>query len=319
MSNSQTSTHRSGLSPNVEDEIDLREVFSILWRGKWAILAMTVIFAVAGVFYALSKPNVYVASALLAPVQNETSVGIGGQLSGLASLAGLSLGGGEANRTAIAKEVLQSRAFLSRFIRRHELSVPLMATNGWNFEEQVWAYDPEVYDSATGEWGVNEAGDTLKPSDWDLVKAFRGQLSISENKDNGMITIAVSSLSPLAAAKWTELLVDDINEHMRSQDIEEAEASIGYLEAKLNETNIAGMQQVFYQLIESETRTVMLANAQREYVFQTVDPAVVPQEKSGPKRALIAVTATILGGMLGVFIVFVVAFIRTGRKETETR
>ncbi len=105
---------------------------------------------------------------------------------------------------------------------------------------------------------------------------------------------------------------------MRAQDIEDAEASINYLEAKLDETNIAGMQQVFYQLIESETRTVMLANAQREYVFKTVDPAVVPQEKSEPKRALIAVIATMLGGMLGVFIVFVRAFIRNGKDEPET-
>ena len=70
------------------------------------------------------------------------------------------------------------------------------------------------------------------------------------------------------------------------------------------------MQQVFYQLIESETRTVMLANAQDEYVFETVDPAVVPQEKSSPKRALIAILATMMGGMLSVFVVFVRAFLK---------
>ena len=87
-------------------------------------------------------------------------------------------------------------------------------------------------------------------------------------------------------------------------------------EGKLQETNIAGMQQVFYQLIESETRTVMLANAQDEYIFKTVDPAVVPQEKSEPKRALIAIVATMLGGMLGVFTVFVIAFIRSGKAPT---
>jgi uncharacterized protein involved in exopolysaccharide biosynthesis len=34
-------------------------------------------------------------------------------------------------------------------------------------------------------------------------------------------------------------------------------------------------------------------------VFKTIDPAVVPQEKSEPKRVLIAVIATMLGGMLG--------------------
>lgn len=105
-------------------------------------------------------------------------------------------------------------------------------------------------------------------------------------------------------------MIKDINEHMRQQDVREAEASIAYLEGKLRETNISGMQQVFYQLIENETRTVMLANAQREYVFKTVDPAVIPQEKSEPKRALIVILAVMLGGMLGVFGVFVRAFVQ---------
>jgi LPS O-antigen subunit length determinant protein (WzzB/FepE family) len=77
------------------------------------------------------------------------------------------------------------------------------------------------------------------------------------------------------------------------------------------------MQQVFYQLIENETRTVMLANAQQEYVFKTVDPAVVPQEKSEPKRALICIVATLIGGMLGVLIVFVRAFIRSDQSQPD--
>lgn len=63
----------------------------------------------------------------------------------------------------------------------------------------------------------------------------------------------------------------------------------------------------------------MLANAQSEYVFKTVDPAVVPQEKSEPKRALIAVVATMLGGMLGVFAVFLIAFVHSGKKEAAEK
>jgi LPS O-antigen subunit length determinant protein (WzzB/FepE family) len=118
------------------------------------------------------------------------------------------------------------------------------------------------------------------------------------------------------AKAWAEKLVHDINEHMRAQDVQEAEARIAFLEQKLRETNIAGMQQVFYQLIESETRTVMLANAQSEYIFKTLDPAVVPQEKSEPKRALIVVITTMLGGMLGVFTVFIMAFIRSDKEQT---
>tara|TARA_R110001599_G_scaffold77796_1_gene211940 strand:+ start:980 stop:1408 length:429 start_codon:yes stop_codon:yes gene_type:complete len=133
-----------------------------------------------------------------------------------------------------------------------------------------------------------------------------------------MLTVSVKSLSPIAAREWATKLIADINEHMRREDVGTSEARIAYLEGKLSETNIAGMQQVFYQLIESETRTVMLANAQPEYVFKTVDPAVAPQEKSEPKRALIVVLAVMLGGMLGVFTVFVLAFIRNGNVHAES-
>jgi len=300
-----------------DDEIDLRELFATLWAGKWLIILVTIIFAAGGVAYALYKPDIFQSSVLLAPTDGGGASGLSGQLGGLASLAGVNIGQDSSSNTAIAKEVLQSRAFLASFINRHELAVPLLGTAGWNLRESRWTYDREVYNPDTEEWGLDDERQSLKPTDWDLVKTFKeNHLSVSENSDNGMITVSVKSQSPIAAKNWAEWLVRDINEHMRSQDIEEAEASIGYLEGKLNETNIAGMQQVFYQLIESETRTVMLANAQKEYVFKTVDPAVVPQEKSEPKRALIAVVATMLGGMLSIFIVFIRAFVKNG-KESE--
>lgn len=299
-----------------DDEIDLRELFATLWRGKWIILLFTVVFAAAGVFYALSKPNIYQASVLLAPAQGEGGgSSIGGQLGGLASLAGISLGGGGGGKTTMAKEVLQSRAFLTDFIHRHNLIVPIMASEAWDMEQEQWVINREVYNTQTNEWLTNEDGRSLKPTDWDIVNKFKAQLGLADKKDTGMLTLSISSLSPQAAKSWSEMLVHDINEHMREQDVNDAEARIAYLEKKLNETNIAGMQQVFYQLIESETRTVMLANAQSEYVFKTVDPAVVPQDKSEPKRALIAVVATMLGGMLGVFVVFVRAFVGPAKEQ----
>jgi uncharacterized protein involved in exopolysaccharide biosynthesis len=302
-----------------DDEIDLRQLFTTLWAGKWLILAITILFAAGGVAYALSKPNIYQASVLLAPANEEGGTGgISGQLGGLASLAGINIGGGGSNQTVIAKEVLRSRAFLADFIERHNLAAPLMAVDGWNIEQSDWRYNRKVYNPETGQWLPGEDGKSQQPTDWDLVKAFKEKhLSVSENKENGMVTVSVKSPSPPAAQQWAQWLVEDINEHMRRQDVAEAEARINYLENKLTDTNIAGMQQVFYQLIESETRTVMLANAQQEYVFKTIDPAVVPQEKSEPKRALIAILATMLGGMLGVSIVFIRAFFKGGIKPEE--
>jgi subunit length determinant Wzz-like protein/putative tyrosine kinase-like protein len=296
-----------------DDEIDVRELFATLWRGKWIIIIVTLMFAVAGASYALYKPNIYQASALLAPTEGDGGAGLGGQLGGLASLAGVNISQDGSNKVVIAKEILQSRAFLTDFIQRHHLEIPLMATIGWNMEREEWIYDRDVYNPETDQWAMNER-QSLAPTEWHMVKKFRGNhLSVSENNDNGMVTVSVKSLSPLAAKNWTEWLVRDINEHMRKRDVQEAEASISYLEEKLQDTNIAGMRKVFYQLIESETRTVMLANAQKEYVFQTVDPAVVPQEKSEPKRALIVVIATMVGGMLSILTVLIRSFIKNGK------
>jgi uncharacterized protein involved in exopolysaccharide biosynthesis len=293
-----------------EDEIDLRALFATLWQGKWLIIAATFLCALAGVAYALFKPDLYTASAVVAPTQDGGGIQISGQLSGLASLAGVNLGGGGSNSTAIAKEVLQSRVFLADFIHRHQLEVPIMATNGWNEKSNTWRYNTEVYNPDTGEWLKSDEGETLKPTDWDLVKHFRQKLNVNENSDNDMLILSITSYSPEAASNWINWLIQDINGHMRTQDVQDSRARMDYLEKKLGETSNADMQQVFYQLIEKETRTIMLANAQPEYVFRTIDPAVAPQEKSSPKRALIAVLAAFLGGMLGVFIVFFRAFLR---------
>ncbi|MDC1306635.1 Wzz/FepE/Etk N-terminal domain-containing protein [Pseudomonadales bacterium] len=54
-------------SDAADDEIDLRELFTVLWRGKLLIVGVTLLFAIGAVVYALSLTNVYRSEALLAP------------------------------------------------------------------------------------------------------------------------------------------------------------------------------------------------------------------------------------------------------------
>lgn len=184
-----------------DDEIDLRELFATLWRGKWIIILFTIVFAAAGVFYALSKPNIYQANVLMAPAQDEgQGGGLSGQLGGLAGLAGISLGGGGGSQTVMAKEVIQSRAFLRDFIHRHNLMVPLMATEAWSTEQERWEINEEIYNPETGEWLTDEEGKSLKPTDWDMVKAFKNNhLSITTKDETGMVTLSIKSQSPPVA------------------------------------------------------------------------------------------------------------------------
>ena len=114
------------------DVIYLRNIFRMLWDGKWLIGAITFAAAAIAVIVALMLPNIYRAEALLAPNEQEGAGGLSAlaaQYGGLASLAGINLRG-KADKTALALEVLQSRKFISDFVERHDLSVPSSALFG---------------------------------------------------------------------------------------------------------------------------------------------------------------------------------------------
>ncbi|WP_421274761.1 Wzz/FepE/Etk N-terminal domain-containing protein [Aeromonas veronii] len=293
-----------------EDEIDLRELFVALWRGKWWIVVGTLLGAVIAVIFAISQPNIYRSEALLAPSAEQQGGGLAAmaaQLGGLASLAGVNLsGGGGSDKTAIAVEIGKSRQFLSHFIRQHQLEVPLMAVTKADKANGELVIDEDVYDVTNNKW-VREAppGKSVEPTDWELVKAFRDVASISQDAKSGLVTVAVEYYSPEYAKQWVDWLVADLNEAMKLRDQTDATRNISYLKAQLEKTPVADMQKVFYQLIEDQTKTLMLTEVNQEYVFKTLDPAVVAEEKAKPKRALIAVLGTLLGGMLGVMIVLV--------------
>ena len=61
------------------------------------------------------------------------------------------------------------------------------------------------------------------------------------------------------------------------------------LDDKLLLHPLADLRNLFYDLIQSQTETMMLANVREEYVFKTIDPATVPEFKSEPKRAFICI------------------------------
>jgi uncharacterized protein involved in exopolysaccharide biosynthesis len=296
--------------PVQDDEIDLGELWRAIWAGKLTIIAISFIFAVASIFFALSKPNVYKASAILAPASAEGGAGglaaLAGQFGGLASMAGINLGGGGGDKTALTLEIIKSRSFIENFISKHDLLVPIMAGENWDVASDSLILDDELYDSVNNKW-IREVKPPKKaaPSSWEAYKEFSKLLSVSQDKTTSMVTIGIEYLSPTLAQQWLTWLISDVNDFMRDQDQKEAQDSIDYLTQQLESIQVTTMETVFYQLIEEQTKNMMLTKVKAEYVLKTIDPPQVPEEKAGPKRALIVVLGTMLGGMLSVLIVLI--------------
>ncbi|MGR5434373.1 Wzz/FepE/Etk N-terminal domain-containing protein [Vibrio owensii] len=300
---------------STEDEIDLRELFKALWKGKWIIIATTFVFAVGAVLYALSLPNIYKSDALLAPAESSNGGGLSkmaGQLGGLAALAGVNLGGGESSQTDLAEQVMKSRQFVEAFIKKHDLLVPLMAAKDWDLANNKLILDEELYNSNTGEWLREPNGMRgATPTAQEAFEVFSKEvLNVSQDKESGLYTVSVKNYSPYIAQQWVNWLIEDINKVMRERTIAETSQNLAYLNTQLQKTAVADMQSTFYKLIEEQTKSLMLAEVQEEFVFKVIDPAVVPEVKDGPKRALICVLGTLLGGMFGVGVVLVLYVFR---------
>jgi len=288
--------------------IDLKELFLVLWAGKWLIGGISALAAAVSIVVALILPNIYTASALLAPAeQSGGGLSMMQQFGGLASLAGVPLpGGGEGSRAQLGMELMKSRAFLGEFVERRKILPELMAVEYWDMATGDLVYDPEIYNYDSGKW-VRDIGPPFqpKPSLLEAHEEFMLILRVSQDRQTGYVSVSIDHESPIIAARWVNWMVEDINAAVRSQDVEEANRSISYLQNQIANTSLAELQTVFFELIESQTETAMLAEVRPEYVFKTIDPAVVAEERSGPNRALICALGTLLGGILSLMIVLI--------------
>ena len=290
----------------INDEVDLLELWRALMRGKWIIIGFTLAFSIASVFYALSLPNMYKSTAVLAPAESSGGGGLAGQFGGLVSLAGISLGGGDASKTAEALEILQSWAFIEEFIQEQNIAPQVFAVEGWNQETNELIYNTEVYDAKTKSWMREPPkGKQAELSSWELYAKFKEYLAVSEDKVSGFTQFNIEYYSPEVAKLWVDALIQKINTKLQTRDAQEAQKNVEFLKQQIEETPLASMQSVFYDLIEEQTRTLMLAKGSTEYVFKTVSESRVAERKSGPKRALICIFGAMLGGLIGCIIALV--------------
>lgn len=283
--------------PESAPAIDLLSMFSILLRYRALVLGLGVLGLAAGIAAAVLMTPVYRAAVLVAPVEEEPMPqglsSIAGQLGGLASIAGVSLGSDSDVDQNLA--VLRSREFGMRFVESESL-VPLLFADDWDPQQGRWR-DPE---------SAPAAGEIWETFDEDVR-------NISVDRGTGLVTLSVEWTDPDLAAAWANLMVNRINEDLKSRAVDEAERSLRYLNRELEGTTIVELRQAIYRLIEQQINKIMLANVREEFAFTVLDPAVPPDPDDiyRPNRPVLVVlglvVGLILGGVLAVFLFLVKA------------
>jgi uncharacterized protein involved in exopolysaccharide biosynthesis len=281
-------------------ELDLIDLSEILWRGRMLVILVTALVAVISIAYSLLATEWYRADVLL--IQNEDNAGqsLARQFGGLSNLVGLAgLNAGSADSTE-ALAVLKSRDFARSFISDREL-LPVLLYNEWDDDAGAWkAANPED-----------------QPDIRDAVEYFDENVrSVTRDARTKLVTLSIRWTDPELAAEWATDLVARLNETMRLRALRDAERNVAYLEEQLTQTNIATLRDSIGNLLETELQKLMLAKGNDQFAYRVVDPAEVPKLRDWPRRSLIVVIATSLGGILGLLIVLIRhAFARRGDTE----
>jgi uncharacterized protein involved in exopolysaccharide biosynthesis len=269
----------------------LRGILVRLWACRWWVISCTTAVTILIATVAFMMTPIYQATAVMVPTSSERdSLGgiLGsalGSVGGLASLAGIGLGTGDAV-TQEALAVLRSRQFTETFIKEKNLMPRLFA---------------DLWDESRGTW---RAEVEQPPTSALAFKYFDSRIrTVTHDKKTGLVKLQIEWTDPEEAAAWANELVQRLNSEMRSRAIEKSVAALSFLEKEQAATSLVETRQAINRLIEMQIKQRMLANVTEEYVFRNVDRAL-PADKNDPvrpKKLLLIAAAPVLGFALALF------------------
>ena len=292
-----------------EGEIDLRKVFFVLAQEKLIIISLTFFVSIIGIIYSLQLPDVYESEALLAPIEDSSSLmsGSASEFSGLAGLVGINLPSVDANSNSKkAKEVMNSLDFFENYLMPKIFLPNLMAVDYWEEENNKIIYDEGIFKENTNSWTRDFSyPKQLVPSAQESFLVFKEKhFNLQEDESTGYMILSMKHQSPLIAKQWVEIIVKEVNAYFREKDRARSEKAVIFLNKQMAATTLSEVRLVTASLAQKEIQKLTLIEANEDYVFEYIYPPSIMEEKSGPKRAFIVILFAFLGLILSIIFVF---------------
>jgi uncharacterized protein involved in exopolysaccharide biosynthesis len=185
----------------------------------------------------------------------------------------------------------------------------------WKKDEGGFSWNPLTYISkfTAGHTFVGPRVMTKKKSNepelWDALRSLDNIIKVNrDNKDN-TITITSDYYDPEMAAKFLDLLLVTLTDHMSSEARRVATINKKYLEEQLQATADPFIKQKIYNLIASQIETSMMTEVKENFAFKVIDPPRVPDKKIKPQRAQMVMLSFVVSLFIGVFIAFLLEYL----------
>ena len=280
-------------------EVDLIEIFKLLWSKKYFITIIVAVSAFFSYFYAVSLVNYFQSDALLEVVDssNETNTS---RLSGYASMIGMDIGDKESNKSDLVLATIKSKDFFKLISQDDLMYAKIVATKDFDMDSSKIIFNKSIYNSSNNQWVENK-----KPSFLTAFKKYKNIINIGISKDTGFITITAEHISPVFAKELIDVIIREINIVFRKKDLDESTRALGYLEEKIQNTNILEIKNLMNNLVSITLEKQMMSDINKDYILSYIENAYIPENKSRPSKPLICILGTLAGFILSILIVII--------------
>jgi len=295
-----------------EDEIDLRELFATIMKGKKIIAALVVVITTLTLIYALSLPNSYKSEAVLIPTAEDSGSSLG-SLGGLAAMAGVSIGGGGSMTPDVAfNSLLNNYEFMKTFVEKNKIVEHYDALD--LDKNYIFALGYRgLYDMFKSSPDENKE---YKEKVFNVITALQKNFSISSDKKTALITVSFTDYDRAYPPVVIDEFLRDASAYLVENNLDITNKKLKYFQKELLKAESFELRQSLSGMISKILQEKVMMKSKVYYqcdVLTQPFPSYI-KDKTKPKRGLIIVVAFITSIILGVFLVFFLEFIR-GQKE----
>jgi hypothetical protein len=256
-SNSSSRLQREGRVGAIieDDEIDLIAIAKTLWEGRKTIIKSIIYFILIGFGVAILSPKEYVAGGVFIPQVSDAKTA-GGSLSGLAAMAGISLGNGGLGAEispAIYPQVISGTSF-SKELMGVKIKVSNVKQEVTLFEFLNDIQSPSLIDIAKkytiglpgllkeaiignkepkGDFQVGV--EVLSKDEYNVKKKISEILNLDVDDEIGYVSISAKMPEALAAAQVAQKAQDLLQEYVTNYKISNVQKDLHFIEERFAE------------------------------------------------------------------------------------
>ena len=301
----------------INDEIALRELFLILWRGKYVIFLISLLAIVFSSIHLRNSERTYSVEAVFKSVaEGDGGPNLSG-FSGLASFAGISLPTSSGSDFMTYQKLIFSEEVAEKVFTNREL-VQKIFQGEWNSDTKSFVAPVSgrvgnlkqlVKSVLTGV----EKRKYIAPNPKRLSMLLAGILNISIDKSTGFILISAETSNPDLALELISKVTQETDNLLKERFFATAEDTLEFYNQNILTSRSPEHRQALAKLISAEDQKLMLASKSRNFVAEPLTMPSVSLYPTSPKSSLVLALGFVLGTFLGAAMVLGRHFIATLR------